>query len=83
MYKCIVHMRPRGDRAMNLLVFRLGFSSGVCVCVCVFSVWVREMWVRVSCAVVCMALTVHEHRVYTLDRSVLPPHLTSRISRSS
>lgn len=51
-------------------------------CVC-FSVWVREMWVRVSCAVVCMALTVHEHRVYTPDRSVLPPRLTSRVSGSS
>lgn len=56
-------------RSSKVSSLHLGFLSGVCV----FQV---EMWVLCLCAVVCMALTVQEHRGYTPDRSVLFPLVT-------
>lgn len=42
MYKCIVHMRPRRGPSSQVPSLCLGFCL-----VCVFSMWVCVMWVRV------------------------------------
>lgn len=70
MYKCIVHMRPRGGKALKFPPFVLGFAC------CVFSVVLCNTDLSL-CAVVCMALTVQEHRGYTPDYSVLFPLIST------
>lgn len=74
MYKCIVHMHPRRGQAIFLSSFR------DLIGVCVFHVGMCNVD-KSLCAVVCMALTVHEHRgLHTRSLCAVSSCLTSKVS---